>query len=320
MQNYNFFQRLLHDILANYKFINKSLLEIEKILYLNKKNFFNDNNVFITGLPRSGTTSLLNFIYSTNQFASLKYSNMPFILSPNLSKLFNKKNIKKKERLHSDGISFDLNSPEAFDEIFFNNSENFIKNELINYIKLILISENKQRYLSKNNLNYKRINLIKSIIPNSIFIIPIREPLNHAFSLLNQHLNFCKLQKKDDFVRRYMNYLGHNEFGLNHKSWNKPKNFKDLNNINYWLEQWLLYYINIQEKYKFNKNCYFIIYEELPNLNYLNKLLEKLNLINNLDLNFNFFKNRNKNKINIEFDKNIYDEALILYEKFKNNF
>ena len=127
MQNYNFFQRLLHDILANYKFINKSLLEIEKILYLNKRNFLNNNNVFITGLPRSGTTSLLNFDYSTNQFASLKYSNMPFILSPNISKLFNKKNIKKKERLHSDGINFDLKSPEAFDEIFFNNSKNFIK-------------------------------------------------------------------------------------------------------------------------------------------------------------------------------------------------
>ena len=34
----------------------------------------------------------------------------------------------------------------------------FIKNELCNYIQLILNSENKKRYLSKNNLNYKRIN------------------------------------------------------------------------------------------------------------------------------------------------------------------
>ena len=35
-----------------------------------------------------------------------------------------------------------------------------------------------------------------------------------------------------------MNYLSHNEFGLNHKPWNNPIKFKDLNNINYWLEQW----------------------------------------------------------------------------------
>ena len=43
---------------------------------------------------------------------------MPFILSPHFSKLFHKKNITKKERLHGDGITFDINSPEAFDEFF----------------------------------------------------------------------------------------------------------------------------------------------------------------------------------------------------------
>ena len=103
---------------------------------------------------------------------------------------------------------------------------------------LILLS----LYLSKNNLNYKRINLINSILPKSIFLIPIREPLQHAFSLLNQHLRFNELQKKDKFILRYMNYLGHNEFGLNHKSWHQPINFHDQNKINYWLEQWFLFY------------------------------------------------------------------------------
>ena len=46
----------------------------------------NQSHIFITGLPRSGTTSLLNFLYSSNQYASLTYRNMPFVLSPNLSK------------------------------------------------------------------------------------------------------------------------------------------------------------------------------------------------------------------------------------------
>ena len=53
--------------------------------------------------------------------------------------------------------------------------------------------------------------------------------MQHAYSLLTQHLNFSNLQKEDDFIRRYMNYLGHNEFGLSHKSWNKPVKFKELN-------------------------------------------------------------------------------------------
>ena len=66
---------------------------------------------------------------------------MPFILAPNLSKLFGRKNILKKERLHGDGIAFDINSPEALDEVFFDNDREFLKNELINYIKLVLISK-----------------------------------------------------------------------------------------------------------------------------------------------------------------------------------
>ena len=77
--------------------------------------------------------------------------------------------------------------------------------------------------------------MITSLLPNSIFLIPIREPAQHSYSLLST-LRFSKL-KKDNFVRRYMNYLSHNEFGLNHKPWNNPIKFKDLNNINYWLEQ-----------------------------------------------------------------------------------
>ena len=195
MQNYSNIQKFLHDFIFRKKIINKSLFEIEKIIYLKNINIKNQSHVFISGLPRSGTTSLLNFLFSSDEYASLTYNNMPFVLSPNFSKLFNKKNIAKKERLHGDGINFDNNSPEALDETFFDNNEEFIKDELVNYIQLILISNKKSKYLSKNNLNYKRINIIQSILPNSI-LIPIREPLQHANSLLNQHLRFSQLHKK----------------------------------------------------------------------------------------------------------------------------
>ena len=119
MQNYNFIQKLLHDLVLSNKLVNKSLFELEKFLYLKNNNIDKNAHVFITSLPRSGTTILLNFLFSSNEFASLKYSNMPFLLSPSFSKIFNKKNIGRKERLHSDGIMYDLNSPEAFDEVFF---------------------------------------------------------------------------------------------------------------------------------------------------------------------------------------------------------
>ena len=91
MQNYSFFQRVLHDITLGNKLIKKSLYEIEKIFFLKKFEIQNEKHVFITGLPRSGTTILLNFLYSSNEFCSLKYLNMPFIMAPNLSRLFQKK-------------------------------------------------------------------------------------------------------------------------------------------------------------------------------------------------------------------------------------
>ncbi len=318
MKNYNLIQKFLHDIVFSNKFINRSLYELEKIFYSKNEEIKSQSHIFISGLARSGTTSLLNFIYSTNQYTSLTYRNMPFVLSPNFSKLFNKKNISKKERLHADGIKYDINSPESFDEVFFSNNDNFVKSELLNYIQLLLFSDNKTRYLSKNNLNYKRVDLINSILPNSIFLIPIRDPLQHSYSLLNQHLHFSELQKKDDFIRRYMNYLGHNEFGLNHKPWNKPINFDDLNKIDYWLEQWCLFYENVYKKYYSYKSCFFVIYEELTNSNYIKILLEKINFDRDENLDLNYFKNFNKKEIDIDFDNINYANALNIYKKFKS--
>ena len=318
MQNYSRIQKILHDIVLYKKFINKSLFEIEKIIHLKKKDITNESHIFITGLPRSGTTSLLNFLFKSCEYVSLTYQNMPFVLSPFFSKIFNKKKFQEKERLHSDGLTINLNSPEALDEIFFNNNEEFIKRELANYILLILDCEKKGKYLSKNNLNYKRVDLIRSILPNSIFLIPIREPLQQAYSLLKQHLNFIKLQKSDDFIRRYMNYLGHNEFGLNHKPWNDPINFTDLNDINYWLEQWYLLYQNIYDNYKSHKNCYFIIYENLTNQNYLKVLIKKINLNQVENLNLNYFKNSNQKDIDVKYEKSIYQKSKNLYKNFHN--
>ena len=318
MKNYNYFERLVHDLSLKKKFIKKSLYELEKIFFL-KKNFdeiINENHVFISGLPRSGTTILLNFFFSTNQFGSFTYENMPFIMSPNIfSKLKISSNFKKKERYHKDGIFTDLKSPESFDEIFFSSfNEKEISDELINFVSLLLLNKNKNKYLSKNNLNFRRIELIKKKLPNSFFLIPYREPLQQSYSLLNQHKNFISVQNKNKFVTRYMNYLGHNEFGNNHKSWNEPKLFHNYFDINYWLEQWLIFYKIIFNQYKFDNNCYFICYENLDNVNYIQNLSKITNL--NQIINFEFKVNKIKNIK--DFDNGLYSQALELYNEIKN--
>ncbi len=317
MNHYNSFQKILHDLILGNKFIGLSLFEIEKILYSRKKKDFQDNqHIFITSLPRSGTTTLLNLIFSSGQFGSLKYSNMPFLPSPNLSKLFNQKKIQTKERLHKDGITFDLSSPEAFDEFYFINLSNEIKKnhyDFKEYVDLILHSQVKERYLSKNNSNYKRINFLQSLFPKSIFLIPIRDPLQHANSLLRQHINFSEIQQKDDFVKRYMGYLGHHEFGLNHKYWNKPIEYTDPRQLNYWIEQWYLFYTKIYENFKDNKNCFFLLYENFSNKDYMQEFLKSFS-IENMD--FNILKNSQNKKIDSNFNQENLEKAKVIYNKF----
>ena len=67
MHNYSVIQKYFHDFVLTKKFINKSLFELEKIIYLKKIEIRDQSHIFITGLPRSGTTSLLNFIYSSGR-------------------------------------------------------------------------------------------------------------------------------------------------------------------------------------------------------------------------------------------------------------
>ena len=77
-QNYNFTEKLLHEIYFKFNFVNLSLYEIEKKIFLKNSEFF-DHHIFISSMARSGTTSLLNFLYNSNEYASLLYKDMPFI-------------------------------------------------------------------------------------------------------------------------------------------------------------------------------------------------------------------------------------------------
>ena len=87
MMNYNKFEILLHDIFLGKKIILKSIYELEKLFFLKKVKYHENKHIFITGLPRSGTTALLNFLDSFDGLDSLKYRNMPLVLSPNFSKI-----------------------------------------------------------------------------------------------------------------------------------------------------------------------------------------------------------------------------------------
>ena len=79
------------------------------------------------------------------------------------------------------------------------------------------------RYLSKNNVNIVRLPTLSEALPGARILIPFRDPLQHATSLLLQHLRFLDVHSRDDFARQYVSDVGHSEFGLAHR----PIDFDD---------------------------------------------------------------------------------------------
>jgi len=97
------------------------------------------NAIIVTGLARSGTTSLLNELEKNDSVYSLKYRNMPFVLAPKFQNILQNKtrlNINSIERSHKDGIFINESSAVAFDEVFFKVYEEnkfTFKNHLLQY-------------------------------------------------------------------------------------------------------------------------------------------------------------------------------------------
>ena len=121
-KDYSFLSKLLHHLALGNKYIPEFLHDIE-LMAFKKKIEINDlkPHIFVCGLPRSGTTILMKTLYETNEFASLTYRDMPFVVLPNIwSKISNKiKANKLKERIHEDNISINIDSPEALEEVFW---------------------------------------------------------------------------------------------------------------------------------------------------------------------------------------------------------
>ncbi len=316
MNNYSWLQQKLHQVALSFQYMREVTFDVESSVI--SPNQTHDNHIFVSGLARSGTTILLNALYESHEFASLSYKDMPFILAPNLwSKLFfNRKDIDFMGRAHGDGIKVSTESPEAFEEVFwmtFDVNDKNTKEKFQNYVHLINHKYKKKRYLSKNNQNIRRLELISKIFPHSEILIPFRHPIQHAYSLLTQHKRFIEDSKKDHFISNYMKWIGHTEFGPNYiPIQDKNLIFDDDLTINHWLEQWYLTYKNCFNDLKNNESVHFICYEKLCNSNeYWLDILKVLKIKEK----YNFeFKESNK-VISLEMDEGITQKGLSLYEE-----
>lgn len=122
MRDYGFFDQLIHRLVLSGRPVREMMFDAETAIFRKVVNDAPINNVFISGLARSGTTALLNGLFQSNVFASLTYRDMPFVLAPNLWNSLSrskKRNATLRERAHKDGVMINVQSPEAFEEVFW---------------------------------------------------------------------------------------------------------------------------------------------------------------------------------------------------------
>ncbi len=315
VNKYSAVEKTLHNIAFGSLSVQAMVSKLESQIYNNKLTEIKNNKpVFITALPRAGTTLLLELSVETNEFASHTYRNMPFLFTPifwsHFSKYFMHADIPR-ERAHGDGMMISVDSPEAFEEIIWKYfwSSRYKKSKIIpwpeldypdfeNFIhdhikKLIFLKEDNPtsevRYISKNNLNIARISYLNRVFPDSIIIVPFRDPLQHASSLLRQHLNFQKIHNEDSFASKYMKDIGHFDFAENLRpvdfdNWLSSEQIADPGTLTFWLQYWIYTYkyllSNVDKKIHFISFDLFCDNPE-DNLLRFGKILEIKN-INNL--------------------------------------
>ena len=317
MNNYSALQRFLHRPALSSQFMREVMFEVDQSFFLKEGDNFDDNHVFVAGLARSGTTVLLNAIYQSSQFASLTYDDMPFILAPNFWAKINptKDHNKLTERAHGDGVNVATNSPEAFEEVFWKTFDDISKNhrELFsNFVSLILKKNHKTRYLSKNNQNIRRLKVISEYFPRSKILIPFRDPVQQSSSLFFQHKKFVEAQSEDTFIRDYMGWIGHSEFGLDYKKIHDENlRYPDEMQFNHWLEQWYLTYKSVLELPAKQDEFYLIRYEALcTNPNTWDSIKNLLGV--EQEIKFNFKKSTGI--VDQKFDKNLSYECYGIYD------
>ena len=276
---YGRLERLLHRVAFATGGAQVALADIEDRLFAARIDAIDcERPLFVTALPRAGTTILLNILVATGHFASHLYRDMPFVLCPLIwhqySRLF-RIDMPEQERAHGDGLTISIDSPEAFEEIIWRHfwrrqyrpdriepwarcDDGEFVEFLVSHMRKVVALRRAAgaaptRYLSKNNLNIARLPGLAAALPDSIIVVPFREPVQHAASLLNQHLRFLDIHRDDPFARRYMADIGHFEFGDNLRpvdfgGWVDGDDCGPATALEFWLAYWIATYRHVLDR------------------------------------------------------------------------
>ena len=247
--------RLLHRLAFASPAAQRGLADLEERLFAGRLAAVTvERPVFVAGVPRAGTTLLLELLGALPSFVSHAYRDLPFLFAPLLQDALTRRFRRPGAafpRAQGDGMTVGFDSPEAFEEVLWRafwperyrgdrigpwTAEDaearpefgrFLAAHLRKLAALRALPPTlppetarrprRARYLSKNHANLARLPLLARLFPDAALLVPFRAPLAQAASLLRTHLAFERIHAAEPFSRRYMRDLGHYEFGANLK-------------------------------------------------------------------------------------------------------
>ena len=268
---YSATDRLLHQVAFATTPMQTALSRLEDRVYRRRIAAVRaERPAFICALPRAGTTLLLDLCAKQDGMVMHTYRDMPFVHIPmfweRFARSFRSTDVAR-ERAHGDGMLVSVDSPEALEETLWTGfwTEHFLKDRIrpwtgmekneefrsffeqhmrkLAALRSSHVAAGKVRYVSKNNLNIARVGWLVRNFPDARILIPFREPLQHAASLLRQHLNFLEIHRQDDFARQYMAAIGHFDFGANLRpvdfgGWLGSQPVGSATELDFWLRYW----------------------------------------------------------------------------------
>ena len=298
VDNYGVIDRVFHHLVFSHPSVQRLLSDVENELYAKQfKQTRVERPVFVTGLPRSGTTLILESLYKTEEFSTFTYRHMPMVMAPmiweKISRFFSKE-AQLQERAHGDGMQVSFDSPEAFEEVIWLNylEKQFVKKDSLHKLSIDELSKDflecfrvtiqkllftdqqasdktnvsQLRYLSKNNANLSRLAVLSRLFKDSVIVVPFRRPDAHALSFYNQHQRFLAEHSDSRFSKNYMKWIGHYDFGLNFK----PINFGQKTfinpeqvNIDHVLDYWMCSYRYCLQQAASLPNVHLFCYDDL---------------------------------------------------------
>ena len=191
--------------------------------------------VYVTSLPRSGTTIVTEMLENHPGLTSHHYSDFPNVWTPywrnHLLQKSRREAPRVEERAHRDRIQISNDSPEAVEEVLWmhyfpgwihedrshvldSSHRNHAFDDYYQaHIQKLLTVRGSERYLAKGNYNIARLKYLLDLFPDARFLVLLRDPVSHIASLAKQHDLFLAADREDPRVSRQLAMSGHHEFG-----------------------------------------------------------------------------------------------------------